>query len=43
VTTVLETLEILLDSGSLVTKLEKIELVEALESVEKRLWDARHE
>jgi hypothetical protein len=30
----------LLDSGTLVAELEKIELVEALESVEQRLWEA---
>jgi len=32
----------LLDSETLVTELEKIELVEALERVEQRLRGARH-
>lgn len=37
---VLETLEILLDSVTLVADLEKIELMEALEGVEQRLRGA---
>jgi hypothetical protein len=36
--TVIETFEILLDSRTLVAELEKIELVEAPEGVEQRLW-----
>jgi hypothetical protein len=36
--TVIETFEILLDGRMLVAELEKIQLVEASEGVEQRLW-----
>jgi len=42
VATVIETFEIMLDSRTLVTELKKIELVEALEGAEQRLWEASH-
>ena len=40
VTIILETLEILLDGCTLIIKLEKIELVEALQGIKQRLRDA---